>query len=110
MAIENAFVRDWGRPSPWNNRFKKDYVIIFPDRKKIAGEYLQAWNHDIGFESNISESNILEETKPVSKKEAEEFVDFMIEREDNKYNIRIIRDPYDTRKKRVGKFKDFLDL
>jgi len=68
-------VRDYGRPSPKNKKFKKDYIIIFKNKKH--GNYFDAWNYDLGYEANISQEEIDNETKPVSAEEAKMFINYM---------------------------------
>lgn len=83
IEASDMIVRDYGRPSPKNKEFKKDYIIIFKNKKLINGKYFQAWNYDIGFEANISQEEIDNETKPVSKAEAEAFIKYMKSQEES---------------------------
>lgn len=69
-----VIVRSMGRPSPANRIFKKDYIAIWIDDGK---KYHQAWGIDLGFESNIDDVGIKEDTVSVSSKEAKEFINYM---------------------------------
>ena len=80
IEASDMIVRDYGRPSPKNKEFKKDYIIIFKNKKH--GNFYDAWNYDLGFEANISQEEIDNETKPVSKAEAEAFIKYMKSQEE----------------------------
>lgn len=81
LEASDMIVRDYGRPSPKNKEFKKDYIIIFKNKKH--GKYFDAWNYDLGFEANISQEEIDNETKPVSSAEAEAFIKYMKSQEES---------------------------
>ena len=105
IEASDMIVRDYGRPSPKNKEFKKDYIIIFKNKKLINGKYFQAWNYDIGFEANISQEEIDNETKPVSKAEAEAFIKYMKSQEEAMNESKM--DPYENRViDALKKFKD----
>lgn len=87
----DMIVRDYGKPSPKNKEFKKDYIIIFKNKKH--GKYFDAWNYDLGFEANISQEEIDNETKPVSSTEADTFIKYMKSQEMNESKM----DPYENR-------------
>ena len=79
IDLSHVIVRDYGKPSPKNKIFKKDYIVIFQNQKK--GEFYNAWNFDLGFEANISEDEIEYDTKAVSDKEATDFINYMLKEE-----------------------------
>ena len=81
IEASDMIVRDYGRPSPKNKEFKKDYIVIFKNKKH--GKYFDAWNYDLGFEANISQEEIDNETKPVSSAEAEAFIKYMKSQEES---------------------------
>ena len=99
----DMIVRDYGKPSPKNKEFKKDYIIIFKNKKLISGKYFQAWNYDLGFEANITQEEIDDETRPVSDNEAKAFIKYMKSQEMNESKM----DPYENKvKDALSKFKD----
>ena len=50
-------------------------------RIKKHGNYFDAWNYDLGYEANISQEEIDNETKPVSAEEAKMFINYMKDEE-----------------------------